>query len=980
MTYNRAQYLPFWLLLGPIPESWDTGLDEDFLISSGGEAAIRAKEGQVVRLPDGSEKIWKKLNNPEKIIDLEKFYKGDQTENVVCYAYGIINREEAGKSILALGSDDGIKVWLNGKLLERKHVYRSVRIDEDILPVDLKKGENYLLLKIQQYGYSWGFTARTTEDANVPERAVDYLPVTTHDIPGSPEFIIRTPPLVNTITKLQPVSFIGYGAGGDTVFQKTILRGDSVVVNDKNWPDGIYEIKYTYTNLNGLTVSSYLNRYKGDVMKMVRELVNTAPGKDAVSPKDITQRMLADLLLEKFNNNVYVNDSSKFYWIYNPLMEFAEMNANKQIRPGGFIRLAYIDETDGTPQFCRCYIPPGYDPSKKTPMVVYLHGYNQDNPEYINWWSAIEKRHDPLVDRYNCVLIEPHGRGNAQYRGFADKDVTRCIQMTKNILNIDEDRVYLTGESMGGGGTWLVAATHPGLFAAIAPVYGGWDYHVYMNPEDIASMTKAEKFLREKNNTTCQLDALLNTPILALHGDHDGVVSVENTRYIVRMLQRWGYDVRYIEVPGKNHENLGMGDVIYPWLLKHTRNKNPRKVKVRAAALSTASAWWLNILQYENNLKIMNAEAVILENNIISVNSDNVLQMVLTPGKDLINYDKPVNVIWNGEIYTFDHPADDTLLLNSKNLRTGENHKTPLVAGPEDDFVNTPFALVVGTISTDSTMRKVIEMKKDAFVKYWKDWQKFEPRIFTDTTISDSDLEKYSLFLLGGPHENRITQQITESLPFRIDTNAITIQGKLFNAPDAVLETVYPSPFNAKRYIRLVAPTSFKGMFFYEPVNGDEAVYDFTIRDGRIFNPALSLGSENKIIARGIYDPYWQVDTSCLEMAGSDINSFARQVVNKNLEVEIVPLTIPASSLQDACTNTYKSVSNNFTFKILKNENQLYFRYNEKDFEIKPISGTEFLIPAFHVILSFQKDTETGETFINFYGGGHPVKCLPVSL
>jgi len=123
--------------------------------------------------------------------------------------------------------------------------------------------------------------------------------------------------------------------------------------------------------------------------------------------------MLADMVLDRLGNNLDNPDSAAFSSLHSPLMEFAELKAQKQIYPGGFVRMAYIDETDNTPQFCRSYLPLHYDRTKKWPLVVYLHGFNQDNPEYIRWWS-VYKRHDPTSDLHEAIFIEPHGRGNTQ--------------------------------------------------------------------------------------------------------------------------------------------------------------------------------------------------------------------------------------------------------------------------------------------------------------------------------------------------------------------------------------------------------------------------------------------------------------------------------------------------------------------------------------------------------------------------------------
>ena len=115
---------------------------------------------------------------------------------------------------------------------------------------------------------------------------------------------------------------------------------------------------------------------------------------------------------------------------------------------------------------------------------------------------------------------------------------------------MDEDRVYLTGDSMGGRGTWNVASRHPDLFAAIAPVFGGVDYHSRATEEHLARLLPAERFCqREAAAPGHMADSLINMPIYVHHGDQDHSVNVEYSRYGVRMLQRWGYDVRYHEIP-----------------------------------------------------------------------------------------------------------------------------------------------------------------------------------------------------------------------------------------------------------------------------------------------------------------------------------------------------------------------------------------------------------------------------------------------
>jgi dipeptidyl aminopeptidase/acylaminoacyl peptidase len=148
--------------------------------------------------------------------------------------------------------------------------------------------------------------------------------------------------------------------------------------------------------------------------------------------------------------------------------------------------------------------------------VVKLHGYNPANPEYVRWWG-VDSRHHVLADtEYNghqgVIYVEPHGRGNTQYLGIGDQDVVRVIQLAKERFHIDEDRVYLTGDSMGGWGTWNVGTRHPDLFAAIAPIFGGVDYHSQFSEEALAKLTPLAGYFQEKQSSWSMAESLLNVP------------------------------------------------------------------------------------------------------------------------------------------------------------------------------------------------------------------------------------------------------------------------------------------------------------------------------------------------------------------------------------------------------------------------------------------------------------------------------------
>ena len=264
-------------------------------------------------------------------------------------------------------------------------------------------------------------------------------------------------------------------------------------------------------------------------------------------------------------------------------------------------------------------------------------------------------------------------------------------------------------------------------------------------------------------------ESLVNTPVYVHHGDIDQAVNVDWSRWGVKLLQRWGYDVRYHEYPGKGHEALAVTNsaLSVEWFLKHRRDPNPRKVRIRSAELRNAAAWWARVQQAETPLDFMRVDAEVIDRNVIRLDTDNVLDIVLTPGPALVDPAQPVSVVWNGVARDM-RITDGALRLTSPGYKPAPLHKTPKLPGGSSDFFMTPFAVVVGTSSKDPDMVALCKAKAQAFVDAWKDWQKQTPRVFLDTEITDADLKRYSLILIGGADANRVTAKFAAKVPLRI--------------------------------------------------------------------------------------------------------------------------------------------------------------------------------------------------------------------
>src|SRR5262249_37880875 len=116
------------------------------------------------------------------------------------------------------------------------------------------------------------------------------------------------------------------------------------------------------------------------------------------------------------------------------------------------------------------YLPDAYDSSKKEwPLLLFLHGAGESGDDL-----ARVKRHGPpkLIEggkAFPFIVVSPQSSG----RGWNADTLNALLDDLISKYRVDKDRVYLTGLSMGGFGTWSLAATHPEKFAAIAPICGG---------------------------------------------------------------------------------------------------------------------------------------------------------------------------------------------------------------------------------------------------------------------------------------------------------------------------------------------------------------------------------------------------------------------------------------------------------------------------------------------------------------------------
>jgi predicted peptidase len=224
-------------------------------------------------------------------------------------------------------------------------------------------------------------------------------------------------------------------------------------------------------------------------------------------------------------------------------------------------------EVSGVSYKYQVFVPRGFSPGKKWPVVFFLHGAGERGSDG-EGQTAIGLPARLRVDAdFPAVVVMPQcergawwGDPNMEAQAF------RALDDAMKEFNGDPQRVYLTGLSMGGYGAWAFAYKYPQRFAAVVPVCGGVvGSRRFMTPPAWHPLARAPEDPYQETASH-----LTGIPIWAFHGDADPVVPVTESRKLTEAIKGAGGKARYTEYPGVGHnswERAYAEKELYDWML-----------------------------------------------------------------------------------------------------------------------------------------------------------------------------------------------------------------------------------------------------------------------------------------------------------------------------------------------------------------------------------------------------------------------------
>jgi predicted peptidase len=220
------------------------------------------------------------------------------------------------------------------------------------------------------------------------------------------------------------------------------------------------------------------------------------------------------------------------------------------------------------------FVPADFDPHKPWPVILFLHGVGERGDDGV-LETDLGISHAIRLNAANFpfVVVMPQCRKD---RHWTDSDmqaqVLAALEKSIKEFHGDRSRLYLTGLSMGGYGTWDMAARYPGKFAAYVPICGG--IHGPPGKPEVSVGVAKDPQISDPYAETAR--RIASTPIWIFHGGADPTVPVEESRKMAQALQAAKANVRYTEYPGVGHDSWDKAYAepeLVPWLLAQKLNR-----------------------------------------------------------------------------------------------------------------------------------------------------------------------------------------------------------------------------------------------------------------------------------------------------------------------------------------------------------------------------------------------------------------------
>ena len=858
---NEGLVLTRWQILGPFSsdKANEISFDKDDLLQFGYcEKDVTYDEFCSIKSIAIKNKSYK---SDSYKIDFNKLYGYTNEKSIAANVYCacLIKSSKDRNLKLNFSSDDGSKIWLNHKLIHNYNRICGLRYYENYIDINLKKGDNLLVVKINNIGFNWEMFAAIEEGSTKGNLK--------HQIAFSLEYgrnFLKRSVIDNDSLQLnidlpsEAGVFSLYDQTKKIMFSNSIKEVNAYLKNISILKKGLY-VSTLYVRNQTFTEKLFVGDIVAEIKQLLQSINNYRLNEDTKrNVEALTFRYNHLLKPGNMGKDIYEKREwdKKMIFLYTSINRYYN-NLNKKNDPetgetGGLLK-TYLSKIDNGVQYYQLFIPKNYSHRQSLPLVIELPKFmtRHESPLETYRFANIHlfELFEDVANKYNMIILDPGCRtiDKANNNAIDEADLWECLDDVKKHYHIDTTRIYLRGACLSSRSAMKLATKYPDKFAALSII------------APVTRLSTNKNIWMQQNEPMNYLKNITNMPISDIHVVVDSHSPIEGSEELMREAHKAGLNnFSYTKIPIelKTYYSEEYLEDIFRFFCKYSINYKPQEIFYSTSQLKYNKSFWitLNIIKPACNANI-HAK---IKKNILTLATKNIFSYTVHLTNLPYDKTKPLIIINNKKEVYRSIPHMGSITIRQFSRKKCGSVKKRDVEGPFAHIFSKPFIVVQGTIGNESENNR-IQAVVDTIEKYWKLRYYSSCRLKLDKDISSTDLKGYSLLLIGSPRTNLVFKKSAKTLPIQIDNRCIIIGKNKVNGSNLSFYTIFPSPYNSKNYIGIIGSNNLSnltlGIGIEESTdqNSSNDISNYGWFDYKIWNSHTL-----KILNYGYFDYYWK--------------------------------------------------------------------------------------------------------------------------
>lgn len=485
-------------------------------------------------------------------------------------------------------------------------------------------------------------------------------------------------------------------------------------------------------------------------------------------------------------------------------------------------------------------------------------------------------------------LVAPTNRRpfGFDWQDWGRADAYEVLDRALALTGADPDRVYLTGHSMGGHGTWNIASNDPDRFAAIAPS-AGWESFDSYGGRPVDRLADVWQDADAPSRTLARVENLVQLPTFVLHGEADDNVPASEARAMIAALEAAGGKPRSHFEPGKGHwwdgdAAPGADCVSWPGIFElfaeSRRPKDPTSIAFVSADPSVdARHFWLRVDQaIAYGVPVRMRGELDAEARELRVTTENARRIAIEPPASF-EFDR---FVVDGFRFEREGGAADLELLREDGfwrvaMPLGAREKSPARSGPFKRAFDRGFLLVYGTAGSEEESNELLARARFDAETWWYRGNGLA-WVVSDAELAALDaageLGERNLVLYGNEDTNRaFASWLPEACPVRARRGSIAIGNRIWRGESLACLFVQPRRDSDDALVGAFADSGSRGSrlgYTFETFVSGAGFPDLALVDERVLTEG-----DAAVLCAGWFDANWRWVRGRVERGGEPLDS-----------------------------------------------------------------------------------------------------------